>query len=128
MYHDNAHARHRAGPTFSHPTASQDASRDRVDWLLEFRDTPSKDLAQRILVTGSPLYRRAFNKKLSGQTLSPEEQRAAAPRRGGGFHGVATVSHSRWTPPSSPRVRTPSTPTARRAVSRPSWAPTPGRA
>jgi len=77
MYRDNAmRAVERA--TFAHPTASQDASRDHIDWLLEFRDTPDKDLAQRILVTGSPIYRRAFNKLVTGKSLSPEEQRAAA--------------------------------------------------
>ena len=57
-------------------------SRDRVASLVEYADSPDKEMARRIKATGSPLYRRAFEKimKAGGQMygLTPEEQRGTA--------------------------------------------------
>jgi HK97 family phage major capsid protein len=64
--------------TFPHPKADQAAFRDHITTLLDYGDSPEKELAHRILVTGSPIYRRAFNKAIVGIPLSPEETRAAA--------------------------------------------------
>jgi HK97 family phage major capsid protein/HK97 family phage prohead protease len=59
-----------------------DKSRERITGLLEYNDSPDKELARRIKATGAPLYRRAFEKiiKAQGETysLTPEEQRGTA--------------------------------------------------
>jgi hypothetical protein len=58
------------------------ASRDKIADLLDNHDSPDKELARRIKFTGSPIYKRAFNKYLKsggGQLfLTPEEQRGTA--------------------------------------------------
>jgi hypothetical protein len=58
------------------------ASQDKIADLLDFHDSPDKELARRIKATGSPVYRRAFDKiiKARGETfgLTPEEQRGTA--------------------------------------------------
>jgi HK97 family phage major capsid protein/HK97 family phage prohead protease len=57
-------------------------SQDRIASLLDYSDSPNKELARRIKATGSPVYRRAFEKilKARGETygLTPEEQRGTA--------------------------------------------------
>lgn len=63
---------------FPAPGADQDSARSDIATLLDHKDSPESELAQRIVITGSPLYRRAFNKLVKGETLTPEEQRAAA--------------------------------------------------
>jgi HK97 family phage major capsid protein len=58
-----------------------DASRDKIANLLEYHDSPDKELARRIKATGSPLYRRAFEKVIKSRGtlgLTPEEQRGTA--------------------------------------------------
>jgi HK97 family phage major capsid protein/HK97 family phage prohead protease len=67
--------------TFPHPGTDANATRDRIAWLLDNHDSPNKELAQRIKATGSPLYRRAFEKIIKGRgtiSLTPEEQRGTA--------------------------------------------------
>jgi HK97 family phage major capsid protein/HK97 family phage prohead protease len=66
--------------TFPHPDTNVEQSRDRIAWLLDHHDSPDKELARRIKATGSPVYKRAFNKILKGQQayLTPEEQRGTA--------------------------------------------------
>jgi HK97 family phage major capsid protein/HK97 family phage prohead protease len=64
--------------TFPHPGIDQDAVRADIATLVDHRDSDDKELAQRILATGSPVYRRAFNKLVRGDMLTPEEHRAAA--------------------------------------------------
>jgi len=58
------------------------ASRDKIADLLDNHDSPDKELARRIKYTGSPVYKRAFNKflkSMGGQLfLTPEEQRGTA--------------------------------------------------
>lgn len=58
------------------------ASRQRIAGLLEHQDSPDKEMARRVKATGSPVYRRAFEKimKAGGSTLglTPEEQRGTA--------------------------------------------------
>ena len=63
---------------FPHPNADQAGAQTHIASLLDYKDSPDKELAQRILTTGTPLYKRTFNKLISGVQLSPEEQRAAA--------------------------------------------------
>jgi HK97 family phage major capsid protein/HK97 family phage prohead protease len=63
--------------TFPHPASRPDEARSHIANLLDNVDNSQKELAQRILATGSPLYRRAFNKALVSANLSAEEQRAA---------------------------------------------------
>ena len=63
---------------YPHPKADQDAFRGHIATLLDYKDSPDKELARRILVTGSPVYQRAFNKAILGVPLSNEETRAAA--------------------------------------------------
>jgi HK97 family phage major capsid protein len=55
--------------------ATQDDLRGRVEGLLE-RHSGNNEIATRILVTGSPAYRRAFTKALSGRPRTREEDEA----------------------------------------------------
>jgi HK97 family phage major capsid protein len=64
--------------TYPHPKADQDAFRGHIATLLDYKDSPDKELARRILVTGSPVYKRAFTKAIVGTPLSNDEIRAAA--------------------------------------------------
>ena len=77
MLRDNA-MRSVEQASFPHPNSRPDEARDHLAELLDYRDTGDKELARRVLLTGNPTYRRAFNKALLGVPLSPEEQRAAA--------------------------------------------------
>lgn len=77
LFQDNA-LRITEGASFPHPKTDTQASRDRMAWLIEHHDTPDKQLARRFMATGSPLYKRAFQKLVLGQQLSPEEQRGTA--------------------------------------------------
>ena len=61
-----------------HPRANVDEFRHGLVRFLDHEDTEDKQVARMILGTGSPAYRRAFNKYLRGVPLSAEEQRAAA--------------------------------------------------
>ncbi len=63
---------------YPHPAADVPKTQGHISNLLDNADTHDGDLARRILLTGSPVYRRAFNKYLKGQPLSFEEQRYAA--------------------------------------------------
>lgn len=49
--------------------------REQAEQLLENIDDPAK-LARHMLVTGSPTYKRAFQKRIAGQVLTNEEARA----------------------------------------------------
>ena len=49
---------------------------EHIAWLLDEFDTPDGQLARRILKTGSPQYRAAFRKWMSGVPMTNEEQRA----------------------------------------------------
>jgi hypothetical protein len=58
------------------------ASRHKIANLLDYHDSPDKELARRIKATGSPLYLRAFEKVIRAKGsvlgLTPEEQRGTA--------------------------------------------------
>ena len=60
--------------------APHDADLNTLSDFVDFNDSEDKEAARRILLTGAPAYRRAFNKYLNGQKdlWSPEEARAAA--------------------------------------------------
>ena len=60
--------------------ADPDRIREHVEYLLKERDTEDGQIAQRILVTGGPTYRRAFAKHVAGRTLTGEERRALEER------------------------------------------------
>lgn len=47
--------------TFPHPNAKPDEIRGHIQTLLDTKDSPDKELAKRVMQTGSPEYRRAFN-------------------------------------------------------------------
>ena len=63
---------------FPHPKADQVGAQSHVAGLLDNIDSPDGELAQLIINTNHPLYKRAFNKYLAGKMLTPEEQRYAA--------------------------------------------------
>lgn len=66
---------------FPNPTTDTQKSLDKIGDILDNHDSPDKRFAQRILATGSPVYKRAFNKMLAAgntSTLTPEEQRGTA--------------------------------------------------
>src|SRR5207249_265166 len=48
----------------------------QVARLLDTVDDEDKQVARRIIDTGSPAYRRAMHKTIAGLPLMPEEQRA----------------------------------------------------
>lgn len=50
-------------------------ARDNVGRLLDENDA-SGELARRILITGSPIYKRAFGKYIANKARTPEEERA----------------------------------------------------
>lgn len=52
----------------------QNKSRERLGSLVEYSDSPDKELARRVLVTNSPQYRNAFNRYV----LSGGEERGTA--------------------------------------------------
>jgi HK97 family phage major capsid protein len=82
-YHDGAmFAVERA--TYPHPESKASVEQEHLADLLATVDLPSghnpnRELARRILATGSPIYLRAFTKYIQGRPLSPDEQRAVAP-------------------------------------------------
>jgi HK97 family phage major capsid protein len=79
--------------TFPHPAARPDEARAHIASLLDYKDTSEGELAQRILVTGSPLYGRYFDRIIAGQNLSSEEQRVGALAVGVSATGGAAVPY-----------------------------------
>lgn len=85
---------------FEHPDADEARSKAHVERLLDtvdYSDPQSGkvggELARRILITGSPAYKRAFGKSLAGRPLNQDESRALALGAGasGGFSVVYTL-------------------------------------
>jgi HK97 family phage major capsid protein len=71
---------------FPHEHVRKEDAQERIADLLERDD--SGDFARRILTTGSPAYKRAFAKRVAGQFLTSEEERALSlgtPRAGAGL-------------------------------------------
>jgi HK97 family phage major capsid protein/HK97 family phage prohead protease len=66
--------------TFPNVNTDVERSKDRIANLLDYHDSDDKELARRIKATGSPVYKRAFEKILRGgkDYLTPEEQRGTA--------------------------------------------------
>jgi HK97 family phage major capsid protein len=77
MIHEGAR---RAIETYDYPhsAARRDAVNTHLERLLRSRENRSGEIAQRILVHGSPLYRAAFWKSITGQPLTRDEQTAFA--------------------------------------------------
>jgi HK97 family phage major capsid protein/HK97 family phage prohead protease len=69
-----------------HPNTKPDAVKEHIQRMIDEKDAPTRDnpnreLAQRILHTGAPIYRNLFNKVVKAgdkSTLTPEEFRYAA--------------------------------------------------
>lgn len=82
-YHDGAMmAVDRA--IYPHPDSKASVEQEHIEKLLAYADAPSaynpnRDLARRIIATGSPTYLRAFTKYIQGRPLNPDEMRAVAP-------------------------------------------------
>jgi HK97 family phage major capsid protein len=66
-----------------HPRADQDGARAHVASMLDYADSPDKELAIRLAHTGSPVYRRIFTKYLNSQPMTNDEVRYAAVTTGG---------------------------------------------
>jgi HK97 family phage major capsid protein len=69
---------------YPHPASKASVEQEHIAKLLDTADqpspsNPSRELARRILGTGSPTYLRAFTKYLQSRPLSPDEMRAVAP-------------------------------------------------
>jgi HK97 family phage major capsid protein/HK97 family phage prohead protease len=62
--------------SFPHPRVPADVARGHIQRLLDTKDDGAGTFAQRVLITGSPVYQRAFGKTLKGSPLNAEEQRA----------------------------------------------------
>ena len=69
---------------YPNPQSKATTEQEHIASLLEHADAPSpqnpnRELAQRIIATGSETYLRAFTKYIQGRPLSPSEQHAVAP-------------------------------------------------
>jgi len=62
---------------YPHPQADKDKINSHVERILG-QDSPDREIAQRILTTGSEIYHRAFWKHITSQPMTNEEQRALA--------------------------------------------------
>lgn len=71
LYRDGARA---AVDTFTYPNVDKDAADTQITRMLD--DDPKGEVAQRMLIHGSPLYRAAFWKTATHQPLSREEAHA----------------------------------------------------
>jgi HK97 family phage major capsid protein len=82
---------------FDHERANREDCQTHISKLLDREtsvgSTVDDSLARRMLVTGSPTYRRAMNKYVAGRGLTSEEQRALSVGTGsaGGFALVYTL-------------------------------------
>lgn len=73
LYRDGARA---AVDTFDYPNVDKDAADAQITRMLD--DDPMGEVAQRMLIHGSPLYRSAFWKTATHQPLTREESQAFA--------------------------------------------------
>ena len=89
------------GMHFPHPNVRPDEARSNVQMLLDYKDTRDRELARRIILTGSPVYYRAFNKLACGLPLTAEEQRGTALAMGAVATGGYLVPAA-FDPPLSP--------------------------
>jgi len=79
------------GASFPHPNARHEDAQSHAEKLLEKIDDDRGTLARHMLITGSPTYKRAFGKYISGAYLASEEQRALSLTTSGGGHAVPFV-------------------------------------
>ncbi len=76
---------------FPHERASREDCQGHIEGLMERFEGDSGqqvEFARRILLTGSPIYKRAFAKTLAGVNLSPEESRALSLTAASGGYAV----------------------------------------
>ncbi len=76
------------GMQFPHPDADREKQQGHVAKLLDTIDVKDRELAERIIRTGSPTYSRAFGKHLAGAPLTGEEQRVLGVGTQGGNYPV----------------------------------------
>jgi HK97 family phage major capsid protein len=62
--------------TFPHERADRAACQEHVEGLLTGADSADSEIARRVLVTGSPLYRSGLNKYIAGTARLASEERA----------------------------------------------------
>lgn len=77
--------------TFPHPKANREDCQSHIEGLMERfagDNGQQAEFARRILLTGSPTYKRAFAKTLAGVNLSPEESRALSLAAASGGYAV----------------------------------------
>jgi HK97 family phage major capsid protein len=72
---------------YPHPGVSKEQARAHVERLIR----SDSEVARRVLLTGSPLYQRAFGKTVLGQSLTTDEQRALAISTNSGSDGGVDV-------------------------------------
>lgn len=71
------------------PGTDKEGTQGHLERLLKVVDHPEeRALARRVITTSSPAYERAFGKKLAGQHLSSEEERALSLTVGAGGYAV----------------------------------------
>jgi HK97 family phage major capsid protein/HK97 family phage prohead protease len=77
--------------TFPHERANQEDVRGHIETLLDSSESADAEIARRILVTGSPIYRRAFGKAVAAGSLEPlnNEERTAMAEGAGATGGFA---------------------------------------
>ncbi len=79
---------------FAHEDANHERCQTHITGLMERfagdgeGSGSQPEFARRILLTGSPVYKRAFGKALAGRNLSPEEQRSLALASASGGYAV----------------------------------------
>jgi HK97 family phage major capsid protein/HK97 family phage prohead protease len=79
---------------FPHERSIQEFTQGHIENLLDYNDGTGDfgvpEIARRILVTGGPLYHRAFHKYVANQSRTPDEERALSLGAGasGGFQVV----------------------------------------
>ena len=77
--------------TFPHERADRESVQGHLARMLDSIDDRQGTLARHMLVTGSPAYKRAFGKYISGQMLNQDEQRALSLTTSAGGFAVPFV-------------------------------------
>jgi hypothetical protein len=94
---------------FAYGLADQERSADKVADLLDYHDSPDKEMARRVKFTSSPAYSSAFHKFITsrGQTLGfTAEEHVVRPSRSASTAPAVSPSRSPSTRRSSPSAST----------------------
>lgn len=74
---------------FANPRITREEAQDKMDYLLRNLDSGDGMLARHVLVTGSPAYKAAFGKVLTGQYLTTEDNQALSMARAMSLTGTS---------------------------------------